>query len=187
MRLSILVFVASSACGQGPPPSAELTEAARATEAAAIAKKAAASYRLTTGKPPGGTVLAARAEVAAASGRIPWVARSTARYSSGRRGGGRRWSPRSTKSTCRFPSILGRIPLAERGPATAERDGHAEWSPVRGGVEFRPLPGAPAPADTPARRLRQMRALAVEFSATKTDRKAITPPAPPAHPADLWL
>jgi len=62
------------------------------------------------------------------------------------------------------------------GPATAERDGHAEWSPVRAGVEFRPVPGAPAPANTPAGRLRQLRAMAVEFSAKKTDRKALTRP-----------
>ena len=59
---------------------------------------------------------------------------------------------------------------------TAERDGLAEWSPVRGGVEFRPIPGAAAPADTPARRLRQMRAMASEFSSSKTNRQALTRP-----------
>ena len=59
------------------------------------------------------------------------------------------------------------------GPAKAERDGNADWAPERGGITFQPVPGAAAPADTAAGRLRQLRALAVEFSAKKTDRKAI--------------
>jgi hypothetical protein len=59
-------------------------------------------------------------------------------------------------------------------PVTATRDGGPEWFPVGPGVEVKPVPGAPAPADSPAARLRQMRALAREFSASKTDRKGVT-------------
>jgi hypothetical protein len=41
-------------------------------------------------------------------------------------------------------------------------------------VKFQPIPDAPAPAATPAGRLRQLRAMAADFSATKTDRKSIS-------------
>jgi hypothetical protein len=43
-------------------------------------------------------------------------------------------------------------------------------------VKFQPVPAAPDPAATPAGRLRQLRAIAAEFSATKTDREAIGRP-----------
>ena len=52
------------------------------------------------------------------------------------------------------------------GRFTAERDGKPSWAPRGPGVEFRPVPGAPKPADSPARRSRQMRALAQEFRVT---------------------
>jgi len=39
------------------------------------------------------------------------------------------------------------------------------WSPARPGVEFRDLPDAPEPADTPAARLRQMKSIAGRFTA----------------------
>ncbi len=46
-------------------------------------------------------------------------------------------------------------------PLTAGR----VWNPTRSGVEFMPVPGAPTPADTPERRLRQMRELVDGFKA----------------------
>lgn len=52
------------------------------------------------------------------------------------------------------------------GPITATRLGRAAWSPARPGLEFRPLPDAPKPGDTPAQRQRQMRQLADGFKAT---------------------
>jgi hypothetical protein len=39
------------------------------------------------------------------------------------------------------------------------------WTPGRAGVTFKPVPGAPRPAETTEQRLRQMRALAADFSA----------------------
>jgi hypothetical protein len=45
--------------------------------------------------------------------------------------------------------------------------------PSRPGVELKDLPGAPAPAATPAQRLRQLRALAGEFTLRQTDRKNV--------------
>ena len=45
------------------------------------------------------------------------------------------------------------------------RDGQEIWLPKSAGLELRPVPGAGPPAGSPAQRLRQMGALAREFSA----------------------
>jgi hypothetical protein len=44
------------------------------------------------------------------------------------------------------------------------------WKSSRPGVEFKPVPDAPAPAGTPAARLTQMRAISNDFTVEKTDR-----------------
>ncbi|MDR3618059.1 MAG: hypothetical protein P4L85_01825 [Paludisphaera borealis] len=59
------------------------------------------------------------------------------------------------------------------GKLTAERDGDVVWSPAKPGVELKPIPGAPAPADSAAGRLRQMRALAREFTSRQTNRAGV--------------
>src|SRR5262245_12130167 len=51
-------------------------------------------------------------------------------------------------------------------PITARFDGQLVWSPRRAGVTFRPVEGVAAPAETPWRRLAQMRELAHDFSVT---------------------
>jgi hypothetical protein len=51
------------------------------------------------------------------------------------------------------------------GPLVAERPDHLDWTAPRAGVELKPIPGVPAPAETPAQRLRQMRELAKDFTA----------------------
>lgn len=51
------------------------------------------------------------------------------------------------------------------GKLQATRDGRRVWFPSGGGVELSLIPDAPPPADSPTRRLRQMKALAREFSA----------------------
>jgi hypothetical protein len=53
--------------------------------------------------------------------------------------------------------------LARPG-VVAARDGKAFWKPAKPGVAFQPVPGAPAPADTPAARLRQMREMSRDFA-----------------------
>ena len=53
MRPIISVLVVSSVFAQAPAPPGEKTEAARATEAAAVAKKAAEAYKVTTGEAGG--------------------------------------------------------------------------------------------------------------------------------------
>jgi hypothetical protein len=59
------------------------------------------------------------------------------------------------------------------GKLTAEREGDVVWSPMRPGVELKPIPGAPAPADTATGRFRQMRSLAQEFTSRQTTRAGI--------------
>jgi hypothetical protein len=59
------------------------------------------------------------------------------------------------------------------GRLTAERGGSAVWAPARAGVELKPIPDAPAPADSAAGRLRQMRALAQEFTGRQTNRQRV--------------
>ena len=54
--------------------------------------------------------------------------------------------------------------------------GPREWSPITAGIELRHVPDAPTPADTPIRRLGQIRELAVEFTAEKTSRQGIKRP-----------
>jgi hypothetical protein len=48
----------------------------------------------------------------------------------------------------------------------AERKGRLWWSPTKPGLEYKPVPGAPEPAESPVQRLRQMRSLADGFRAS---------------------
>ena len=52
-----------------------------------------------------------------------------------------------------------------------ERDGVPVWNPSRPGLELKPIPAAPVPADSAAARLRQMRTLAQEFTGSQTSRQ----------------
>jgi hypothetical protein len=49
---------------------------------------------------------------------------------------------------------------------TANRQGRAWWFPRTAGVEFKPVPDAPRPAETAAQRTRQMRSLSEDFRAS---------------------
>jgi hypothetical protein len=51
------------------------------------------------------------------------------------------------------------------GPITARSAGQPDWSPARAGVEMKPVPGAPRPAETAEQRLAQMRTLTRQFAA----------------------
>lgn len=55
--------------------------------------------------------------------------------------------------------------LSLRRITATGRDGQVRWSPAQPGLVLNPIAGAPEPADSPAARLRQMRALAREYSA----------------------
>ncbi len=67
-----------------------------------------------------------------------------------------------------------------RGKPIAKRDGVVVWTPEKPGVEFKAIPDADAPAESPVARLRQMKTLASQFSSTmlgwnadKSDREAL--------------
>jgi len=49
---------------------------------------------------------------------------------------------------------------------TATRDGRPAWDPQKPGVTVRPVPEAPVPAETPVKRLVQMRDIAKRFTAS---------------------
>jgi hypothetical protein len=50
--------------------------------------------------------------------------------------------------------------------------GRVIWSPATPGIAFKDIPGAPAPADNPAARLKQMKGLADRFKVAITGWKA---------------
>jgi hypothetical protein len=54
-------------------------------------------------------------------------------------------------------------------PLKATFDGRLIWAPREPGINLAPIPGAPAPATTPAERLRQIRSLVRDFQ-VETDR-----------------
>ena len=60
------------------------------------------------------------------------------------------------------------------GPIQAT--GPRNWSPAIAGIELKPIPEAPPPADSPLRRLGQMRDLSADFTADKTSRQGVTRP-----------
>jgi hypothetical protein len=175
MRPAIILLVMTSAFAQAKAPPAEKTEAARAIEAAADAKKAAEAYKVTTGA-TGGQALHLEPKsllhwsnpvIGSFHGSVfIWTAQGRPEVVASIY---KKFVPLPLHLGIEFQSLT-------EGSATAERHGHADWAPVGGGVKFQPVPGAPTPADTPARRLGQMRAIAAEFSATKKDRKAVSRP-----------
>jgi hypothetical protein len=59
------------------------------------------------------------------------------------------------------------------GKLNGTREGVPVWTPSRPGLELKPVPGAPVPADSSAARLRQMRALAQEFTGRQTSREHV--------------
>jgi hypothetical protein len=67
--------------------------------------------------------------------------------------------------------------LSEK-PLVANRQKQVVWSPSEGGLKFQAVAGAPAPARDKGERLRQMRAMARDFSAELTDRRNVVTGSP---------
>jgi hypothetical protein len=59
--------------------------------------------------------------------------------------------------------------LAE-APLSGRYDGQEKWTTKAAGVNFSPVPDAPAPAQTAAQRLLQMKRIAKDFAVTKRER-----------------
>jgi len=75
-----------------------------------------------------------------------------------------KWYTPYTHMSAEFHSLA-------RGPLTGKLAGQPVWFPTRGGVEFKPVPEAPAPASSDAPRLRQMQSAAEGFSVEIVSRE----------------
>ena len=60
-----------------------------------------------------------------------------------------------------------------RQPLEAVREGQTFWHPKVAGIDPKPIPGAPVPAQSPRLRLVQMRALAAQFKAVLTNGRGM--------------
>jgi hypothetical protein len=148
-----------------PAPAAEEDEASREQQARLAAMKRMASrYEITVGK-EGGTKLQLTAEPL-----LRWTNPERAGVVDGclyffvDNG-------RPQASLAIYPTRDGKAwnhefqSLAERD-LVAKKAEAVVWAPDKPGVEFKPVPGAAAPAESAAGRLTQMRALADRFAAT---------------------
>jgi hypothetical protein len=63
------------------------------------------------------------------------------------------------------------VSLSRTSKLVAREKDRVVWSPKVAGVEFKDMPEAPVPAETPAARLRQMKSIAERFQATMTGWK----------------
>lgn len=186
MRLSFVCALlwCTSVLAQVPaakPAADDQSDAARAARAAEITKKAAEEYTITRGsdKQP-----------------LKFEPKSLLQWSNpvvgSIHGGVHIWTrngrPEVVASIYKFSSPLHHLGVEFHSlslePVSADRDGRAAWVVSTPGIEFKPIPGAPKPAETPTRRLAQMRALAKEFSATETTREE---PPKPSVQRDLRL
>jgi hypothetical protein len=174
MRIApvLILVVGSVAWGQSPPnPSGpeEKTEAARASQAADLARKAAEEYRIAVGKTPltlEPTPLLQWSNPVAGSihGSVfIWTAEGRPEAVASIY----KWFTKFHHLGVEFHSLA-------LGPLDAERAGQPAWFPSRAGVLLLPIPEAPTPADSPAQRLRQLRTLAKEFSASETTREGVS-------------
>jgi hypothetical protein len=176
MRPALLLIALSATSAWAQTPADGKTEAARATESLPIARKAAESYSIALKRSRGRIELELHPEPllqwsnpigGSFHGSVfiwtedghPEVIASIYR----------KYVPTPPHLGVEFHSLTGAI-------VSAERDGQPEWFPAAGLAAPTPVPGAPTPADSPAHRLRQLREMAREFTATKTDRKGVTRP-----------
>ena len=192
MRPSLLVLVVSSVLARAQSPAVdqpspdEKLEAARASEAAGFVRKVAEAYKVTTGEPAGEAL---RLEP---QSLLKWSNTVAGSYHGSVFVWTKKGRPEVVASIFKkylpLPKVLGiEFHSLTKGPARADRDGKDRWSCARGGVEFKLVPGAAAPLDTPARRLRQLRSMAADFSCHGDDQGGDHPPTPPTHPANLPL
>lgn len=186
MRLTFLcafvMCVPALAQAPGEKPAGDgQSESARAARAAEITKKAAEEYTITRGSEKQPLKLEPKSLLQWSNPVVGSI-----------HGGVYIWTdkgrPEVIVSIYKFSSPLHHLGVEFHSlstePVTAEREGRPAWVVSAPGIEFKPIPGAPKPADTPARRLLQMRALAKEFTATETTREE---PPKPSVKRDLRL
>jgi hypothetical protein len=178
MRFTLVILLLTSAAAWAEqPPGAitapdDKTEAARAREAALITRKAAESYTITTDS-TGQTAL-----VLEPQSLLQWSNPVSGSF----HGSVFVWTSQGRpeviasiyKWYSKTPHLGVELHSLASSPVTAVRAGQPEWLPNRAGVELKPIMGAAAPAGSPTQRLRQMRDLAKEFTASETDRNDVT-------------
>ncbi len=176
MQPALFLIALSTTSAWAQAPSDDETEAARATESLPVVRKAAESYVVVEERPVGKVTLEFHPEpllqwsnpvggsfhgavfIWTADGRPDVIASIYRKY-----------VPTPPHLGIEFHSLT-------NAQVSAGRDGHPEWFPASGIAAPEPVADAATPADSDAQRLRQLRALAREFTATKTDRKDVTRP-----------
>ena len=78
--------------------------------------------------------------------------------------------PEASASIFPFEGVLHHefVSLVRGTKLQARQDGRVVWSPESPGIEFKDIPEAPAPAETPAARLRQLKSVADRFKVSLT-------------------
>jgi hypothetical protein len=82
---------------------------------------------------------------------------------------------RPLAAACLYPwdkRLIHDFQSLSRDRIVARKDGAVVWQPQEAGVKFAPIPEAPAPAETPTQRLRQIRSLAEDFQSAMLGWKA---------------
>jgi hypothetical protein len=166
----VLLVVCTPAWAQAPADDAERnaqSDAARAARAAELTRKAAEDYTIRREGETTPLKLSPRSLLQWSNPVAGSIHGSVFVWTKNGR-------PEAVASIYKFSSPLHHLGVEFHSlasvPLTAERDGTTAWSPARPGLEFKPVAGAPRPDAAPARRLRQMRALAQDFTATETTR-----------------
>jgi hypothetical protein len=82
---------------------------------------------------------------------------------------------RPLAAACLYPwdkKLVHDFQSLSRDRIVARKDAAVVWQPQKPGVAFAPIPDAPAPAATPAQRLRQMKTLSEQFQSSMLGWKA---------------
>jgi hypothetical protein len=172
VRLALVVVVGCASVQAQEPRPAGVSEAERAKEAAQLAAKAAEQYKLSReGRNSAPLIFQEKSllqwsnpVVGSIHGSVfvwtengrPKVVASIYKW----------YGPKNFHLGVEFHSLT-----AE--PVRAEYLGRPVWEPAKPGLTFAPVPDAPAPAETPAARLRQMRMLAQQFTSVEKDREGV--------------
>ncbi len=166
-----LACLLAAAPPDDPPKADPGVESARAAKAGERTRAEAALYRVDVGAEPGRIATLAPASVLRWSNPVVgsihgevfvWTDRGCPALV----GSIYKWSAPQTHLGVELHALT-------TGPISADRRGRTVWSPGPADVARKPIPGAPAPAETPEARLRQARALALEFSAKETTREGV--------------
>ena len=169
LLLTLIGFLPCPEPAEDPPPAEAKAEAARSAAAVELARKEASLYRIelerstnsTARFQPDALLQWSNPVVGSIHGSVfIWTDRGC---------------PVAVASIYKWfaPNTHLGVELHALTPSitSLDRKGRPVWFPGKADVERKPIPGAPTPADSPAGRLRQLRALAKEFTGSETTRE----------------